>query len=107
MVAGQLTHIEVDKLLQKEVVERRNPIQFIGRHTQIDRDMSLAKITQIEVTCCRRGIDQWIEPKAENACDGLFNVGKAIVRTTSKIGQGRQVRRREEADAPSGIRLTN
>src|SRR3546814_3495527 len=94
------SHIEVDELLEQGIVERRDPVVFIGRHAKIDRHGALAKLAKIEVACRCCGIDQWVEPKAEDVGDRLFNVGKTVVRAASEIGERRPATDRQ---AQSGI----
>src|SRR3546814_5916517 len=61
---------------------------------------ALAKLAKIEVACRCCGIDQWVEPKAEDVGDRLFNVGKTVVRAASEIGERRPATDRQ---AQSGI----
>src|SRR3546814_7315730 len=70
-----LPRVEVDQLLEKQIVERRDPIEFIRRDTEIDRGRDAAKVRQGKVAFGRRAIDNWIDPEIELGGDGLDNAG--------------------------------
>src|SRR3546814_10097003 len=64
-IVGQLPRVEVDQLLEKQIVERRDPIEFIRRDTEIDRGRDAAKVRQGKVAFGRRAIDNRIDPEIE------------------------------------------
>src|SRR3546814_16288274 len=43
---GQFAHVEVDELLEQEIVERRDPVEFIRRRAEIDRHGALAELAK-------------------------------------------------------------
>src|SRR3546814_15653538 len=69
------------------MVERRDPIEFIRRDTEIDRGRDAAKVRQGKVAFGRRAIDNWIDPEIEPGGDGLDNAGECVVRAGRKIAQ--------------------
>src|SRR3546814_12134497 len=82
-----LPRVEVDQLLEKQIVERRDPIEFIRRDTEIDRGRDAAKVRQGKVAFGRRAIDNWIDPEIELGGDGLDNAGECVVRAGRKSAQ--------------------
>src|SRR3546814_14168905 len=84
-----LPRVEVDQLLEKQIVERRDPIEFIRRDTEIDRGRDAAKVRQGKVAFGRRAIDNRIDPEIELGGDGLDNAGEWVVCAGRKIAQRR------------------
>src|SRR3546814_16485778 len=73
--------------LEKQIVERRDPIEFIRRDTEIDRGRDAAKVRQGKVAFGRRAIDNWIDPELELGGDGMDNAGECVVGAGRKIAQ--------------------
>src|SRR3546814_19859914 len=69
------------------MVERRDPIEFIRRDTEIDRGRDAAKVRQGKVAFGRRAIDNRIDPEIELGGDGLDNAGECVVCAGRKIAQ--------------------
>src|SRR3546814_8676458 len=75
-IVGQLPRVEVDQLLEKQIVERRDPIEFIRRNAEIDRGRDAAKVRQGKVAFGSRAIDNRIDQEIELGGDGMENVGE-------------------------------
>src|SRR3546814_9498413 len=74
-------------LLEKQIVERRDPIEFIRRNAEIDRGRDAAKVRQGKVAFGSRAIDNRIDPEIELGGDGLDNAGECVVSAGRKIAQ--------------------
>jgi hypothetical protein len=45
----QLADVAIDELLEEQAVDRRNPLQVIRRHAEIERDPLVPKTAQVEI----------------------------------------------------------
>src|SRR3546814_1759322 len=60
---GQIARVEIHQLLQEEAVNRRDPVDIVGRDTEIDRHVPRPDFAQVEIACRGRGIDHGVEPE--------------------------------------------
>src|SRR3546814_14544235 len=61
------------------MVERRDPIEFIRRDTEIDRGRDAPKVRQGNVAFVRRAIDNRIDPEIELGGYALPHAGQCVV----------------------------